>query len=92
MGGIRSALQPGRLSAYLFSDRGIYRPGEEIRAGLVVKAQDWARTSARKGNCCAARLQSMTGCGSPARSGSGSGRTNGLSGPSYVAAGMPAGG
>ena len=25
------------LSAYMFSDRGIYRPGDEIRVGLIVK-------------------------------------------------------
>ena len=29
------------LNAYLFSDRGIYRPGDAIHVGLIVKAQDW---------------------------------------------------
>jgi len=29
------------LSAYLFSDRGLYRPGEEIRVGAIVRAKDW---------------------------------------------------
>src|SRR6185312_10891897 len=31
----------GALAAYLFSDRGIYRPGEEIRAAAIVRSQDW---------------------------------------------------
>ncbi len=30
------------LTAFLFSDRGIYRPGDEIRIGLVVKSKDWS--------------------------------------------------
>src|SRR5262249_9663235 len=29
------------LQAFVFSDRGIYRPGEEVRVGLIVKALDW---------------------------------------------------
>ena len=29
------------MSAYLFSDRGLYRPGEEIHAGVIVRTQDW---------------------------------------------------
>ncbi len=44
VGGVSESSDPSRLNAFLFSDRGIYRPGEEIHAGLVVKAQDWART------------------------------------------------
>lgn len=42
VGGVSQAIDPGALSAYLFSDRGIYRPGEEIRAGAIVRRQDWA--------------------------------------------------
>lgn len=42
VGGVNSSADAGKLSAYLFSDRGIYRPGEEIRAGMIVKASDWA--------------------------------------------------
>ena len=30
------------LVAFVFSDRGIYRPGDELRIGLVVKSKDWA--------------------------------------------------
>jgi hypothetical protein len=29
------------LQAYLFSDRGIYRPGDQIHIGLLVKRADW---------------------------------------------------
>jgi alpha-2-macroglobulin len=42
VGGVSSSADAGKLSAYLFSDRGIYRPGEEIRVGMIVKAADWA--------------------------------------------------
>jgi hypothetical protein len=43
VGGVANAADQGKLSAYLFSDRGIYRPGEEIRFGMIVKAADWTR-------------------------------------------------
>ncbi len=46
VGGIRNALQPGQLSAYLFSDRGIYRPGDAIHIGMIVKAASWAKAVA----------------------------------------------
>lgn len=42
-GGVQTSKDPGHLMAYLFSDRGIYRPGDEIRVGLIVKPQDWKR-------------------------------------------------
>ena len=42
IGGVNSSADAGKLSAYLFSDRGIYRPGEEIRVGMIVKAADWS--------------------------------------------------
>lgn len=41
IGGVESAAERTALSAYLFSDRGIYRPGEEIRAGALVRNQEW---------------------------------------------------
>lgn len=44
VGGVSSQADPGALAAYVFSDRGIYRPGEEIRAAAIVRSQDWART------------------------------------------------
>jgi alpha-2-macroglobulin len=43
VGGMQSARSTDQLSAYLFSDRGIYRPGETMHIGLVVKANDWAK-------------------------------------------------
>ena len=46
VGGMRNTLQPGTLSAYLFSDRGIYRPGDAINIGMIVKAASWAKSMA----------------------------------------------
>jgi hypothetical protein len=40
-GGVENAKSAQELSAYLFSDRGIYRPGETTHLGLVVKTADW---------------------------------------------------
>ena len=40
-GGIFDTDSPEALQAYLFSDRGIYRPGDEIHVGLIVKPVDW---------------------------------------------------
>jgi uncharacterized protein YfaS (alpha-2-macroglobulin family) len=42
VGGIRGAGDPKTLRAFLFSDRGLYRPGDEIRIGMAVKSGDWA--------------------------------------------------
>ena len=30
-----------QLSAYLFSDRGIYRPGETTHLGVITRTADW---------------------------------------------------
>ncbi|MCP3141496.1 alpha-2-macroglobulin [Pyxidicoccus xibeiensis] len=43
VGGMTSGSTPERLSAFLFSDRGLYRPGDTFHVGLVVKASDWSR-------------------------------------------------
>jgi alpha-2-macroglobulin len=43
IGGIRNARSTNQLSAYLFSDRGIYRPGDTIHIGMIVKTADWAK-------------------------------------------------
>lgn len=43
VGGVESNADRGALAAYLFSDRGIYRPGEEIHAAAIVRSQDWNR-------------------------------------------------
>jgi uncharacterized protein YfaS (alpha-2-macroglobulin family) len=42
VGGVREEGPTKGLNAYLFSDRGLYRPGDEIRVGLIVKSRDWA--------------------------------------------------
>ena len=44
--GVTDDQKPQGLSAYLFSDRGIYRPGDEIRVGLIVKPRDWKQSLA----------------------------------------------
>jgi uncharacterized protein YfaS (alpha-2-macroglobulin family) len=44
--GERNAKSAGELSAYLFSDRGIYRPGDLFHVGMIVRAADWARSPA----------------------------------------------
>jgi alpha-2-macroglobulin len=41
IGGMASAPQADKLSAYLFSDRGIYRPGDSVNLGMIIKAADW---------------------------------------------------
>lgn len=46
VGGVQSARTADQLNAYLFSDRGIYRPGETLRIGMIVKAADWAQSLA----------------------------------------------
>lgn len=41
IGGAPSAESGGELSAYLFSDRGLYRPGDEFHIGMILRAADW---------------------------------------------------
>jgi len=41
VGGEYTSENKKNLDAYLFSDRGIYRPGDEIRMGIIVKTSDW---------------------------------------------------
>ncbi|MBI5511652.1 MAG: alpha-2-macroglobulin family protein [Deltaproteobacteria bacterium] len=41
IGGVSNSLSAERLSAYLFSDRGLYRPGDPIHVALIVKPSDW---------------------------------------------------
>ncbi len=41
VGGEYSAQDNSRLKAYLFNDRGIYRPDEPLHIGIVTKAADW---------------------------------------------------
>ncbi|MDH4127526.1 MAG: alpha-2-macroglobulin [Spirochaetota bacterium] len=42
IGGLYGASQPNRLHAYLFSDRGIYRPGDTFHVGMIIKSSNWA--------------------------------------------------
>jgi uncharacterized protein YfaS (alpha-2-macroglobulin family) len=46
VGGLQNARTQDQLGAYLFSDRGIYRPGETMHIGMIVKAADWQKTLA----------------------------------------------
>ncbi|MDR1285179.1 MAG: alpha-2-macroglobulin family protein [Campylobacteraceae bacterium] len=41
IGGVSNVLEQGRLSAYLFSDRGLYRPGDSVNIGTIVRAENW---------------------------------------------------
>ncbi len=43
IGGEPNDLEAGALNAYLFSDRGLYRPGDTIHLGMIVRAADWKR-------------------------------------------------
>lgn len=43
IGGQYNARSPQQLNAFLFSDRGIYRPGETMRIGMMVKTADWGK-------------------------------------------------
>ncbi len=40
-GGVENADSPQQLSAYLFTDRGIYRPGETTHLGIIARTADW---------------------------------------------------
>lgn len=44
VGGLHGADEKNRLNAFIFSDRGIFRPGDEIRGAFIIKAGDWRRS------------------------------------------------
>ena len=44
--GERNATSAGQLSAYLFSDHGLYRPGDLFHVGVIVRAANWSRSPA----------------------------------------------
>jgi hypothetical protein len=46
IGGEPNAHSQGQLSGYLFSDRGIYRPGDLFHIGMIVRANSWTRSVA----------------------------------------------
>ena len=41
VGGLQEDGTSNRLSAYMFSDRGLYRPGETAHLGMIVRSGDW---------------------------------------------------
>lgn len=41
VGGVHVTSMPNQMQAYLFSDRGIYRPGDTINVGIAVKSVGW---------------------------------------------------
>ena len=43
VGGVANAASANSLNAYLFSDRGIYRPGDTMHIGMIVKTANWAK-------------------------------------------------
>jgi uncharacterized protein YfaS (alpha-2-macroglobulin family) len=45
-GGVENAASAQSLSTYLFTDRGIYRPGETTHLGLITRTADWNGTLA----------------------------------------------
>ena len=45
-GGIENEKSAAQVTAYLFSDRGIYRPGETAHLGLVARTADWKQSLA----------------------------------------------
>jgi len=42
IGGESNDLEKGALDAFVFSDRGLYRPGDDVKLGLIVRAADWS--------------------------------------------------
>lgn len=40
-GGIYQQGKASKLNAYLFSDRGIYRPGDKFNVGMIIRSGDW---------------------------------------------------
>jgi alpha-2-macroglobulin len=41
VGGVENAFAAQQLTSYLFSDRGIYRPGETTHVGVITRTADW---------------------------------------------------
>jgi uncharacterized protein YfaS (alpha-2-macroglobulin family) len=46
VGGAANAQVADQLSAYLFSDRGVYRPGDTFHIGMIAKPANWATSIA----------------------------------------------
>lgn len=43
VGGVYDYSGVDKIESYLFSDRGIYRPGEKVNIGIISKSGNWAR-------------------------------------------------
>ena len=43
-GGVYGVSEPDRINAFLFSDRGIYRPGDSMNIAMIVKSGGWDRS------------------------------------------------
>lgn len=43
VGGLHASGLPNQMTAYLFSDRGMYRPGDTMNIGIVAKSSGWAQ-------------------------------------------------
>ncbi|MES2802663.1 MAG: MG2 domain-containing protein [Bdellovibrionota bacterium] len=44
IGGARDSSESDQLNAYMFSDRGIYRPGEKADFGIIVRSKNWGKS------------------------------------------------
>ncbi|MEJ2544525.1 MAG: alpha-2-macroglobulin, partial [Calditrichaceae bacterium] len=44
VGGVHGASDPNKIDGYLFSDRGIYRPGDNFHIGMIVKPGNWTKS------------------------------------------------
>lgn len=44
VGGVENSVDRDALTAYLFSDRGLYRPGETIHVADIIRSQNWSRS------------------------------------------------
>ncbi|AZZ35607.1 hypothetical protein CIK05_01930 [Bdellovibrio sp. qaytius] len=44
IGGARDSSESDQLNAYMFSDRGIYRPGEGADFGVIVRSKNWGKS------------------------------------------------
>ena len=41
VGGVYGFDEPKKINSFIFSDRGIYRPGEKVHIGIISKSGDW---------------------------------------------------
>ncbi len=41
IGGVYGTTDPNKINTFIFNDRGIYRPGDEINIGMILKSGDW---------------------------------------------------